>query len=394
MSTSPSPTDDSGTFSFVAFCKAYEEACEANGGVKPKRAVHEALEKSSSGSPVELPGNALRLFNSRLRPNDLQAILQALKACDFKITSLNLSCNELGDEGAAILSRELEDDACTIQELNLASNGIGSKGCIKLADVVRENASLLSLNLNGNPIGKAGGMAISRMIHSNTSLQSIDIGNTEQNTDSIVAIAIELHTNASITRANLDNPRLFSFYEETTKHIARMLRVNETLVELSLEKHNIRDDGVRIIGECLREAKRSKLASLNLRCNQISFGGAHRVADLLTDATNLQRLNLENNRIRDEGARAIGRALALNCNLTHLNISCNGIRDKGLSAIANGMHQNASIVELKLWANAFGPLSSEQFYGLVEGRFKYYCVSTDIEPYKSEDGVVQVARRV
>ena len=48
----------------------------------------------------------------------------------------------------------------------------------------------------------------------------------------------------------MDNPRLFSLGEETTTHLARMLKVNTGLEVLSLAKHKIRDSGTPALDSC------------------------------------------------------------------------------------------------------------------------------------------------
>ena len=60
-----------------------------------------------------------------------------------------LSGNNIGDEGAAILSDLLEERGTGVRNLNLWRNHITDKGAIRIAQALEKNDSLTCLNLTG-----------------------------------------------------------------------------------------------------------------------------------------------------------------------------------------------------------------------------------------------------
>ena len=127
----------------------------------------------------------------------------------------------------------------------LKGNDIGPRGTISLCNALENNATVALLDLNGNNLENEGGMAVAKMLHINQTLTHVNIGNCKIGTETVIALATVLNHNTSVTVLNMENPRLFSLQEESTYHIARMLRVNKTLRELYMGKHKVRDSGAQ-----------------------------------------------------------------------------------------------------------------------------------------------------
>src|SRR5690348_8373859 len=74
------------------------------------------------------------------------------------ITSLNLSNQNIGVEGAEILANALEMQRMIIRNLYLSNTRLGSAGIIHLASVLRQNVTLHHLDISCN-IGPLDGQA-------------------------------------------------------------------------------------------------------------------------------------------------------------------------------------------------------------------------------------------
>lgn len=118
------------------------------------------------------------------------------------------------------------------------------------------NSSLRSLILAGNKFGNKGGMYVASMLQVNVTLEHINVADTDlvgkyifdahtrcivlmiywnvwQGAESVIAFATVLNQNSSVTYLNINRPLIQSRQEETTVHIAKMLKVrNEPVCEV------------------------------------------------------------------------------------------------------------------------------------------------------------------
>lgn len=77
------------------------------------------------------------------------------------LTSLNLACNTIDDEGAIALAKALTNgNLKNLTSLDVSSNKIGNKGAKALAEALANLKNLTSLNLSFNDIGDEGAKAL------------------------------------------------------------------------------------------------------------------------------------------------------------------------------------------------------------------------------------------
>lgn len=92
--------------------------------------------------------------------NDISAKgASSLAACIVTkqfLTKLNLSENELKDDGAVLIARSLEEGHGQLTEVDLSTNSIRRAGARLLAEVVVNKPSFKMLNINGNFISDEG----------------------------------------------------------------------------------------------------------------------------------------------------------------------------------------------------------------------------------------------
>ncbi|XP_071294202.1 leucine-rich repeat-containing protein 34 isoform X3 [Agelaius tricolor] len=273
------------------------------------RVLQEADKKdeiSTKGITLKLAGNDHLVPVPRVTDDDLAVLVSVLGQAAF-VTGLDLAYNLLTDVGAKSMAVFLQENS-TLQYLNLMFNDIGTSGAELIAGALHSNQSLVHLRMTGNRIGNQGGMFFASMLKINSTLKKLDLGDCDVGLRCLIATAIALTQNKSLKAINLNRPLLSSQQEETTVHIARMLRSNSSLVELHLGKHEMKNFGVERLCDALYE--NSTLRYLDLSCNNIICDGAKFLGELLRKNQTLEILDLDANRIEDVGAIYLSEALA------------------------------------------------------------------------------------
>jgi hypothetical protein len=98
-------------------------------------------------------------FSSRHVHGNIKDFVEKLK--DTNITNLDLTDNEIGDEGAIGLADAIKQKGSKITVLRLNNNGIGDEGAKALADAIKQKGSKISvLHININHIGDEGTKAL------------------------------------------------------------------------------------------------------------------------------------------------------------------------------------------------------------------------------------------
>ncbi|NXA48959.1 LRC34 protein, partial [Nothocercus julius] len=340
----------------------------------------------TKGITLKIAGNNRLVPVQRVTDEDLQALVAVLQNTVF-VTGLDLRYNILTDDGAKHMAKFLQENS-TLRYLNLMFNDIGTSGAELIARALQWNETLLHLRMTGNKIGNKGGMYFASMLQINSVLEKLDLGDCDLGTQSLIAIATVLTPHKSVKAINLNRPLLHSQAEETTVHIALMLKINSSLVELHLRKHEMKKFGVERLCEALYE--NCSLRYLDLSCNKITRDDVKILGDMLKRNQTLQILDLNSNRIEDDGAVYLSEALAL-CNRTlqALAVASNNISSKGLIALSDSMKTNTELSYIYIWGNNFDEATCTAFSELIRsGRLKPHC--TDVEPYEV-DGHMHLA---
>ncbi|NXF02080.1 LRC34 protein, partial [Smithornis capensis] len=363
----------------------YVEACENLGQPQNPfiaRVLQEADKSDkiicTEGITLKVAGNNHPVPVQRVTDDNLGVLASVLCHAAF-VTGLDLGYNVLTDAGAKTMATFLQENF-SLQYLNLMFNDIGTSGAELIAGALHRNASLVHMKMTGNKIGNQGGMFFATMLQINSSLETLDLGDCDLGLKCLIAIAIALTQNKSLKAINLNRPLLYSQQEETTVHLAQMLKNNSSLVELHLSKHEMKNFGVERLCEALYE--NSSLKYLDLSCNKITSDGVKFLGELLKRNQTLEILDLNANRIEDAGAMYLSEALTLhNRTLQALSVVSCSISGKGLEALSNSIKSNMVLSYIYVWGNKFDEATCMSFSKLIKmGHLKPNC--TDVAPYK------------
>ena len=144
----------------------------------------------------------LGLSQNSIDDAKLEPLAEGL-ATNASVTSLDLSKNKIGCDGARVLARVLAKDACVVSRLDLGDNEIGASGANALAKAVAASASLTYLSLRLNPkIGDEAGAAVLDAVTDSggTSMRELDVSACGLGPASARALARLLRCNRTLRR--------------------------------------------------------------------------------------------------------------------------------------------------------------------------------------------------
>lgn len=239
-----------------------------------------------------LSGDRARLLLSSIPPN-----IEKVTLCNCEIDSqgtehlarlsrkccirfLDLRHNDIGDEGARILSAAMKQKSCALKSLILGNCMIGDAGAQYLSQGLRMRG-LQELDLRGNQIGDRGAWALSRALTLGIDLERLDLRDNkigDAGADSLALAIAYYHTCYTLSDLNLSLNRIG---DAGAQKLAVALKVNSTLEDLNLAGNSIGDDGAQALAAAL-EYNRT-LCRMNLSQNTASKEIRVSVAKALQD---------------------------------------------------------------------------------------------------------------
>lgn len=176
------------------------------------------------------------------RTVDFAAILQCLNDNNPKLTTLDLSDQDLKYYETSALTQALENNT-SLQFLNLSNNyWIIAYDALNIARVLENNTSLKSLNLRETNIctdvsaygrGKTNGhtdigiFAIAKALEENISLESLDISDNYISSSGNQALSQALEKNTSLLSLNLSDNCNLETLDRINKNLERNLQLKK-----------------------------------------------------------------------------------------------------------------------------------------------------------------------
>ena len=237
-------------------------------------------------------------------------------SCDvWQLTSLDLTCNKLGAEGAKAIAGALSSGMAVLKKIVLSTNDIEDEGAVAIGESLMSNWTLEELDLAGCSIGVMGGKALGAGLQDGSALlTSLDVG-----------------FNA------LD--------EEAALSIVRAARKHDKMTILGLGKCKIGPTGAQEIADYVLCT--SMLTSLNVAYNRFGPEGAQAIAGALSGGVAvLNSIDLYGNEIGATGAIAMANAMA----------SGREVRQDVVLTSLNLEHYYLDVEQLKLMEIALEPI--------------------------------------
>jgi Ran GTPase-activating protein (RanGAP) involved in mRNA processing and transport len=139
-----------------------------------------AFNQNTSVHTLLLGGSSMGVGNNRMGARGAARLGKALKSTQY-ITALDLSGNDIGDEGCFGLEGCIGNDSLT--DIDLKNNGIGDEGGAVLAQVFAEHPMLTHINLSHNDLGAQSATQFGAMLAENQTLTVVNLRNNSIGTD-------------------------------------------------------------------------------------------------------------------------------------------------------------------------------------------------------------------
>jgi Ran GTPase-activating protein (RanGAP) involved in mRNA processing and transport len=313
------------------------------------------------------------------------------------IVSLDLSWNELRDPCAVSLAEALTMNN-SLQRLHLDKNRISGDGGSALAQAVASNGKLRTISISQNNINAFGlgflGKALTAH-HGASALQGLDLsanavapegmfslfsslatatrastlvtlnlGFNKIGGSSILVLGSALMKMPAVRELNLENTLLQ--YTPELREFCRAVAVHPALVNLSLARNNIGDEGVDCVCEALAVAGLVKYLDLS-ECGITKKSLEESLLKLTKECKQLQTLHLSDNNFSEDGAgAAIAKVVAATQSVAFLGLQRCRLGAHGMDGLCTTLQfRSPSFTGLSLRGNRFGDAGFAQLLPFV-----------------------------
>ena len=293
----------------------------------------------------------LNLSSNNISDQGVSLLCRVVRDGHCKLTRLHLDDSKIQDQGVSQLSEALRDGNCKLTELSLKSNNMTCKGLSNLQYALKSaNCKLTELNLANNDIDDIGVSILSDALKDvNCKLTRINLGSNEFSNQSLIYLGDALrHKNCKLIVLDL------AFCAMTDEGLAQLCNalkdVNCSVFKMKIGSFG-EQGGLLPLCNVLRNES-CKLVELSL--SQIMFidDDFLHLCDALKDMNcKLTVLHLRSCNIKDEDLQHLCMALQdVNCKLSELFLACDFVTDQGVSHLSTAVrHVNCKLTDLGIF---------------------------------------------
>ncbi|XP_076142685.1 NACHT, LRR and PYD domains-containing protein 12-like [Alosa pseudoharengus] len=276
--------------------------------------------------PIVKVSGRVWLNQCHLSKASCKMMASVLQGTPSHLRKLDMSDNDLQDEGVELLCVGLRDPQCKLETLRLSQCHLSVSSCERIASV-----------LQGRPYH----------------LRELDMSGNELQDEGVELLCVGLRD----PQCKLGTLRLYQCHlsEASCKAMASVLqRTHSHLRELDMSKNDLQDKGVDLLSEGLRDPQ-CKLETLRLNwCNLSKESCAIMVSVLQRTPSHLRELDMSDNDLQDEGVELLCVGLIdPQCKLETLRLSACLITHEGCSFLASALKSNPS--DLKCLDLSYNP---------------------------------------
>ena len=304
-----------------------------------------------------------------------------------RISRLNLTRNNLGDQGIELLINAIKNSMSLIS-LNLTSNNIAYKGGQIIFEDLSEQKSIIDLNIssiegtNRNHLTHLGLKTIDHFFNKNGYIESLNLCGNSIKDEGFILLCNALYENKNLQNLNISNNNI------RIQGLTQGLNLISTckLISLNISQNQLLDSGIKVLSNSLQYfpnlqelnvsncgfefkgfeyllnafSSYKNLSSLNVSGNDIKHEDFEILKPLL-ETMMIKNLNLANCSLGNNATYILGDSISNNENLKKLNISSNKISDKGFRSFISLFAHNSNIESFDCSQNLITDLSATNF---------------------------------
>ncbi|XP_024538252.1 RAN GTPase-activating protein 1 [Selaginella moellendorffii] len=246
----------------------------------------------------------LRFENNGISSDAAKAIVELVSGS--KLRTLHFHNNMSGDLGAERIA-SLVRQATALEDFKLSSSRVGTKGAVALAEALQACSSLKKLDLRDNIFGEEGGFALGKAFRTQPLLEELYLSDLGLQNAGVQAVLEALETTApKLSVLDLGNNDIST---SCAPHLVRFLEKKAALKKLSLAENELKDKGVILVSNALRQGH-DDLEELDFTLNDVGSDGAIAAAKAVTTKPRFKLLILESNHISAKGLASVRSVLA------------------------------------------------------------------------------------
>ena len=306
---------------------------------------------------------------------------------NFPIDVLNISNNNISQDGIKKIVELLSEEKCSLAKLNISNNNIGDEGCTILSQGISKNNSLIALNLSSNNILNKGIIELAKSLKSETGNKTIKKLNLSKNkieNTGLIEFCTLLKqenkhrfTKIDFNENNITDTAILDFGEFIQNH--------SSLLKLNISNISTEENITTFFTSCknLYQLKKIIFNNLNLtKNNSESFN------NILLFNKNIQIINLINNKnFGSDGIIGISPGIEHNSKLLSINLSHCNIGDEGVINLSNALFKNLDIREIFLLDNKIGEKGIKSIVDKLMGKTSLKILDLSFNKINSKGGL-------
>uniref|UniRef100_UPI00398E4FF3 NACHT, LRR and PYD domains-containing protein 3-like n=1 Tax=Pristiophorus japonicus TaxID=55135 RepID=UPI00398E4FF3 len=315
----------------------------------------------------------LKLDGNNLTHKSCEQLVTALNV-NHRIILLDLSDNNILDQGISILCNALKDEQCTLQTLSVGGNKLTPSCCEYLISVLETNKTLVELDLSNNRIGEEGLQELSKALtKENCKLQKLGLnsifafdfgimGTYEDTPGAEILCNVLASKNCTLQSLRLAKN---SLTQKCCTDLISSLSDNHILTELDLSSNNLHNEGITTMCEILK-GPNCKIQSLKVANTKLTSDCCGTLASVFNTNQTLTELDLSMNELGDNGVKTLLSSFKdSHCKLQNLGLSKTGLTDACSKDLESTFATFETLIHLDLSHNKFTDKSTENFYDLI-----------------------------
>ncbi|XP_049753496.1 leucine-rich repeat-containing protein 74A [Elephas maximus indicus] len=286
-------------------------------GPKGTKAIAIALVSNTTIISLELGDNCMM-------EEGVTSLMQMLHE-NYYIQELNISENDLGLEGAGILSGFLQRNISSLWNIQLSGNNFKEESAVLFCQAMSSNYRIKKLDLSHNQFSDKGGEQLGQMLALNVGLQVLDLSWNHIRTRGAVALCNGLRANVTLKTLDLS---MNGFGNDGAQAIGEVLKLNNSLAYLDLNSNDITNDGAAKISRGLESNESLKVLKLFL--NPLTMEGAVLLITSIkrNPKSKMEELDISNVLVSEQFVKILDGVCALHPQLDVIYKSVQGLSSK------------------------------------------------------------------